>query len=217
MISRKENFSLILFPENSPGFSMNTGNQTKELFLYEEMKKGKEYAFDFFFNYYYPGLCVYAQKMISIPEQESRDLVQDVFVKFWNDREKADICFSIRSYLFASVKNRCLDLLRKKDVLVKTEELTSNRDVGDESFETYVLTELEALFNKSLDKLPERCREVFEMSRLHGLKNREIAAKLDISEKTVENQITKALHILRIELKDYLPLLILFDLFHFLK
>ena len=196
---------------------MDNGNQTKELFLYEEMKKGKEYAFDFFFNYYYPGLCIYAQKMISIPEQEARDLVQDVFVKFWNDREKSDIRFSIRSYLFASVKNRCFDLLRKKDRNVKTQEITNETPFADELFETFVLSELEALFNKSLDKLPEHCREVFEMSRLHGLKNREIAAKLDISEKTVENQITKALHILRNELKDYLPLLILFDFFHFLR
>ena len=196
---------------------MDTGNQTKELFLYEEMKKGKEYAFDFFFNYYYPGLCIYAQKMISIPEQEARDLVQDVFVKFWNDREKSDIRFSIRSYLFASVKNRCFDLLRKKDRNVKVQEITNETPFADELFETFVLSELEALFNKSLDKLPEHCREVFEMSRLHGLKNREIAAKLDISEKTVENQITKALHILRNELKDYLPLLILFDFFHFLR
>ena len=196
---------------------MDTGNQTKELFLYDEMKRGKEYAFDFFFNYYYPGLCVYAQKMISIPEQEARDLVQDVFVKFWNDREKADIRFSIRSYLFASVKNRCFDLLRRKDRNVKVQEITKENEVADEYFETFVLSELEALFNKSLEKLPERCREIFELSRLQGLKNREIAVKLDISEKTVENQITKALHILRIELKEYLPLLILFDLFHFLR
>ena len=196
---------------------MNTDDQTKELFLYEEMKKGKEYAFDFFFNYYYPGLCVYAQKMISIPEQKAKDLVQDVFVKFWNDREKSDIRFSIRSYLFASVKNRCFDLLRKKDRNVKVQEITNEMAVSDELFETFVLSELEALFNKSLSKLPERCREVFELSRLQGLKNKEIAAMLNLSEKTVENQITKALHILKTELKDYLPLLILFDLFHFLR
>lgn len=196
---------------------MDTDNQAKELFLYEEMKRGKEYAFDFFFNYYYPGLCVYAQKMISIPEQEARDLVQDVFVKFWNDREKSDIRFSIRSYLFASVKNRCFDLLRKKDRNVKVQEITNEYDVSDESFETYVLSELEALFKKSLNKLPERCREVFEMSRFQGLRNREIADRLNISEKTVENQVTKALHILKIELKDYLPFLLLFDLFHFLR
>ena len=93
---------------------MDTNNQTKEFFLYEEMKRGKEYAFDFFFNYYYPGLCVYAHKIISLQEEEARDIVQDIFVKFWNDREKSDIRFSVRSYLFVSVKNKCFDLLRKK-------------------------------------------------------------------------------------------------------
>ena len=196
---------------------METGNRTRELFLYQEMKRGKEYAFDFFFNYYYPGLCIYAQKMISIPQQESKDLVQNVFIKFWNDREKTDIRFSIRSYLFVSVKNKCLDLLRKKTKNLKIQEITNEHDTYDESFDTYVLSELEALFNKSLEKLPERCREVFELSRFHGLKNREIAAKLDLSEKTVENQVTKALHILKEELKDYLPLLALFEVFNFLR
>jgi len=196
---------------------MDTNNQGEELFLYEEMKRGKEYAFDFFFNYYYPGLCVYAQKMISLPEEEARDIVQDVFVKFWNDCKKLDIQFSIRSYLFVAVKNRCFDVLRKKNRNIKVQEISNEYDIADEAFETYILSELETLFNKSLTKLPERCREVFELSRLHGLKNREIAAKLNLSEKTVENQITKALHILREELKDYLPLLILFEFFHFLK
>ncbi len=62
-----------------------------EFFVYEEMKKGKEYVFNYFFNYYYPGLCVFAQKIISLPEQQAKDIVQDVFVKFWNDREKLDI------------------------------------------------------------------------------------------------------------------------------
>lgn len=209
-------FSLLLFLVNWLGISMDK-NQTKELFLYEEMKRGKEYAFNFFFNYYYPGLCIYAQKTITITEQEAKDLVQDIFVKFWNDRAKSDIKFSIRSYLFASVKNKCIDRLRKKDRNVKVQEITSEYDVSEELFETFVLSELEALFNKGLEKLPDRCRKVFEMSRLQGLKNREIAAKMNISEKTVENQITKALHILKIELKEYLPLLLLFNLFHFLR
>lgn len=196
---------------------MDTGNQTKEFFLYEEMKRGKEYAFDFFFNYYYPGLCIYAQKMGSISKEEARDVVQDVFVKFWNDREKLDVLFSIRSYLFVSVKNKYLDLLRKKNRNIKIQEITDQHDITDESFESFVLSELESLFNNSLNKLPERCREIFEMSRLHGLKNREIATKLNLSEKTVENQVTKALHILKEELKDYLPLLALFEFFHFLR
>jgi RNA polymerase sigma-70 factor (ECF subfamily) len=196
---------------------MDTKYHEKELFLFEEMKRGKEYAFEFFFNYYYPGLCVYAQKMISLQEEEARDIVQDVFVKFWNNRKELDIQISIRSYLFAAVKNKCLDLLRKKNRPVKSQKISIENDSSDESFETYVFAELETLFNNSLNKLPERCREIFELSRLHGLKNREIAEKLNLSEKTVENQITKALHILRVELKDYLPLLALFEFFHFLR
>ncbi len=196
---------------------MDKNYPINELFLFEEMKRGKEYAFDFIFNYYYSGLCVYAQKMISLPEEEARDIVQDVFVKLWNDREKLDVKFSIRSYLFVSVKNKCFDVLRKKNRSIKVQEITPQQDISDESFETYVLSELEALFNNSLNKLPERCREIFELSRLQGLKNREIALKLNLSEKTVENQITKALHILREELKDYLPLLAIFELFHFLR
>jgi RNA polymerase sigma-70 factor (ECF subfamily) len=155
--------------------------------------------------------------MISLPEEEARDIVQDVFVKFWNDCKKLDVQFSIRSYLFVAVKNKCFDVLRKKNRNIKVQEISNEYDIADEAFETYILSELETLFNNSLTKLPERCREVFELSRLHGLKNREIAAKLNLSEKTVENQITKALHILREELKDYLPLLILFEFFHFLK
>jgi len=195
---------------------METGNQVKELFIVEEMKKGKEYAFDYFFNYYYPGLCVFAQKIIALPEQQAKDIVQDVFVKFWNDREKLDIRTSIRSYLFVSVRNRCMDVMRKKNRSLQLKEISEGQDVADESFETYILSELESLLNRSLDKLPERCREVFELSRLHGLKNREIAEKLNLSEKTVENQMTKALRVLREELKDYLPLLALFEVFHFM-
>lgn len=195
---------------------MEKADLTNEFFLYDEMKKGKEYAFDYFFNYYYPGLCVFAQKIIALPEQQAKDIVQDVFVKFWNDREKLDIRTSIRSYLFVSVRNRCMDVLRKKNRSLQLNEISEGQDVADESFETYILSELESLFNQSLDKLPERCREVFELSRLHGLKNREIAEKLSLSEKTVENQMTKALRVLREELKDYLPLLALFEVFHFL-
>lgn len=195
---------------------MEANDQIKELFLYEEMKKGKEYAFDFFFNYYYPGLCVYAQKMVSSPE-EARDLVQEVFLKFWSDREKTVVRSSIRFYLFASAKNKCLDFLRKQSKNIKVEKIAGDYDIAEESFETYVLSELEAFFNKSLNKLPCRCREIFELSRFHGLKNREIAKKLNLSEKTVENQMTKAIRMLKEELKDYLPLLSLFGFFQFLR
>ncbi|WP_430972351.1 RNA polymerase sigma-70 factor [Sunxiuqinia rutila] len=195
---------------------MEIKEHTQELFLFAEMKQGKEYAFDFFFNYYYPGLCVYAQNMFSLPEEETKNMVQDVFLKFWNDRRKIVITTSVRSYLFVSVKNRSLDYLKKKKRQGTKVEF-EGKDFSEEAIDTYVLSELETLFKESLDKLPARCREVFELSRFEGLKNRDIAKQLDISEKTVENQMTKALKILKLELKDYLPLLILFETFHFLK
>ncbi|WP_299581951.1 RNA polymerase sigma-70 factor [uncultured Sunxiuqinia sp.] len=195
---------------------MEIKEHTQELFLFAEMKQGKEYAFDFFFNYYYPGLCVYAQNMFSLPEEETKNMVQDVFLKFWNDRRKIVITTSVRSYLFVSVKNRSLDYLKKKKRQGTKIEF-EGKDFSEEAIDTYVLSELETLFKESLDKLPARCREVFELSRFEGLKNRDIAKQLDISEKTVENQMTKALKILKLELKDYLPLLILFETFHFLK
>jgi len=195
---------------------MKKSTRINELFLYEEMKKGREYAFDYFFNYYYAGLCVYAQKIILFPDQEAKDIVQEVFVKFWNDRRKLNINRSIRSYLFMSVKNKCLDCLRKKTPKKNVREVFGELDFVDDFFEPYIFSELQSLFNKSLSKLPPRCREVFEMSRIQGLKNREIAAELKLSEKTIENQITKALRILKVELNDFLPFLIVFGFSPFL-
>ena len=187
----------------------------QELFLFQEMKEGKEYAFDFFFNYYYPGLCVYGQKLFPIAEDEARNIVQDVFLKFWDERTSINIQSSVKAYLFVSVRNKCLDFVRKEKKSPETIDISDLRETENDSFETYILSELESLLNKSLEKLPDRCREIFELSRFSGLKNKEIAAQLKITEKTVENQMTKALRILKTELKDYLPLLLLFDSFRF--
>ncbi len=192
-------------------------DNTQELFLFSELQTGKEYAFDFFFNYYYSGLCVYAEQYLPGLEEEARNLVQDVFLKFWEDRQRIAIQRSVRAYLFTSVRNKCLDFLKKASTRhsVSSWPLSSEPVVDDS--ETFVESELEAIFMKGLEKLPPRCREVFELSRFEGLRNPEIAQRLNVSEKTVENQITKALRILRVELKDYLPLLLLFQSYFFLK
>lgn len=196
---------------------MEKRSNSEEIFLFQEMKEGKEYAFDFFFNYYYAGLCVYGQKSFSIQMEDVRNLVQDVFLKFWNERTTIQIQSSVRAYLFVSVKNKCLDYLKQNRRAPETFDISKIQDIPNEAFETYVLSELELMLSKSLDKLPDRCREVFELSRLSGHKNKEIAEKLNITEKTVENQMTKALRILKTELRDYLPLLLLFEAFQYFK
>jgi RNA polymerase sigma-70 factor (ECF subfamily) len=196
---------------------MQSDRDLKEVLLVKEMKNGNEGAFDFFFKYYYPGLCVFAGKRIKGSMEEAKNIVQDVFVKFWNDREKIDIRYSVRSYLFTSVKNKCIDFLKQSGHLNSLEEFPADPETGDEPYELYVLSELEQLFAESLQKLPDRCRLVFEMSRFDRKKNAEIAGILNISEKTVENQMSKALRILRHDLREYLPLLLLFEKFLFLK
>lgn len=196
---------------------MHADVDLKEIFLIREMKGGNEGAFDFFFKYYYPGLCVFAQRKIHIPIEDAKNIVQDVFVKFWNDREKIDIKYSVRSYLFTSVKNKCLDFIKKPHQLDSGEAFPGNFSTGDEPYEMYVLSELQQLFNESLQKLPDHCRAIFELSRFEMKKNAEIASILNISEKTVENQMTKALKILKRELHDYLPVMLLFEYFRFLE
>jgi RNA polymerase sigma-70 factor (ECF subfamily) len=196
---------------------MHADNDLKEIFLIREMKCGNEGAFDFFFKYYYPGLCVFAQRKINIPIDDAKNIVQDVFVKFWNDREKIDIKYSVRSYLFTSVKNKCLDFIKKSHYPDLRETFPENFSIGDEPYEIYVLSELQQLFNESLQKLPDRCRTIFELSRFEMKKNIEIATMLKISEKAVEKQITRALKILKRELHDYLPLMLFFEYFLFLK
>lgn len=196
---------------------MHSGNDLKELFLFHEMKKGNEHAFDFFFRYYYSGLCVFAQKKHGLSEEDAKSIVQDVFVKFWNNRDALDIKHSVRSYLFTSVKNKCLDFLKKEGRGAFAMPPDFQTTTGDEPYEQYVLAELQALFMESLQKLPERCRLIFELSYFDQKKNAEIAAHLGISVKTVENQKVKALHVLRHELREYLPLLLLFDYFDFFR
>jgi len=196
---------------------MGQTNNSQEIFLFNEMKEGSECAFDFFFNFYYPGLCVFAQKKINISEEDAKNIVQDVFLKFWNDRHKLNIQTSVRSYLFTSVRNKCLDFARRLDNKIEFDEISYDLKMADDFFETFVFSELQALFTKSLEKLPDRCRDVFKLKRFEMLKNKEVASKLNISEKTVENQMTKALKILKKELKDYLPLVIIFEFFALIK
>lgn len=194
-------------------------NPIHELFLFNEMKQGKSYAFECFFHYYYPGLCIYAQNLIERPLPDAQNVVQDIFMKFWEDRDKITIQTSVRSYFFAMVRNKCFDLM--KSSAYKNGGSTTDRfpELADSEYDTYVLAELERILDAGLERLPEKCREIFELSRFEGLKNREIAEKLNISVKTVENQMTKALRILKDELKDYLPFLLLFpeiSIFRFL-
>ena len=149
-----------------------------------------------------------------LADEDAENIVQDVFLVLWEKKDELEITYTLTTYLFTLVKNKCLSFLRHK--LIEEEY---NLQMKEElSFKLYALesldysyqseTELQEAIKRALDALPERCREVFIKSRIEGLKYKEISEELGISVNTVENHIVTALKKLRVELKDYLPLLL---------
>ena len=135
------------------------------------------------------------------------DLIQDLFVNLWIEAPNLNVKSSLKSYLFTSVRNRCLDFLKHKKVTEKYRTyFLYSADNNDNSSDHYFSeSELRQTIQKSLLKLSPRCREIFKLSRNNGLSNKDISEKLRISKRTVELQISNALKILRKELIDFLP------------
>ena len=170
------------------------------------IKLGDEQAFELLFRKYYVRLCGFANKFLNDPE-ESPDVVQEVFTKLWEGRKNIDPEQSLNAYLFMITQNISINKLRRKQVESKYVEIyklvyIDHHEISP--YESLLALELDDNITSALGKIPPKCRRIFELSRMDGLKYSEIAAALQISVKTVEAQMSKALHILRIELRDYL-------------
>ncbi|MFK7933222.1 MAG: RNA polymerase sigma factor [Saprospiraceae bacterium] len=154
----------------------------------------------------YPAVC---RAMYRIVREQAtvEDLAQNVFIRFWEKRHSINITSSVGAYLNRMGVNEALAYLRKNK-RYEIEELTPQTRIANDtvvsSEQTYLQTELKEQVKQAIDKLPPRCRLVFQLSRYEELTYKEIAAKLEISVKTVENQMGKALKVLRAELKGYL-------------
>jgi RNA polymerase sigma-70 factor (ECF subfamily) len=147
----------------------------------------------------------------------AEETVQALFLKLWEKNEWTHIQTSIKSYLYKSVYHDCLNYIRRQKVQLRYQTTTVHamKNQTDDAAGKLKLSELEQHLNKALSKLPEKCRAIFHLSRFEELKYQEIANQLDISIKTVETHMGKALRILRRELKEFLPLitLMLFNMF----
>lgn len=149
------------------------------------------------FKEYYNPLCNFASSIVH-DHKMAQDVVQDVFAKLWDKRESISITSGEKSYLFSAVKNRSLEMLRKKKLesqisnadIVQAQEAVTIEDTADK----YMLKE--ALYS-SIRQLPPKCQEIFVMNKINGLTYREISEELEISVKTVENHIGKAYRVLR--------------------
>lgn len=169
--------------------------------------------FEQIYKQYYPKMFAFAKNYIPANE-DAENIVQDVFLSLWERKQEIVISYTLVTYLFTLVKNRCLNFLRHKLIEEEfnsqmKEELRFKLDALESMDYSYQSEkELQEIIRRALDSLPERCREVFIKSRIEGLKYKEISEELGISVNTVENQMVTALKKLRVELKDYLPLLL---------
>lgn len=174
-----------------------------------------EAAFDVTFTVYYPRLVAFAKEYV--PEDDALNFAQDAFITILDRNPKFENENQLQSYLYTSVKNNCLMFLRHEKVKRKYSDqiIATNTHfyLEVEALERLKTTpvafmEIEQIINDTLEELPSRCHEIFILSRVEGKRNADIASMLNISEKAVEAQITKALKVFRITLKDYLSLLI---------
>ena len=141
---------------------------------------------------------------------DAEEIVQNVFYKLWEKREKIPTLQSVVAYLYRSVHNESLNFIKHSKVKADYQSHTLHAAKNDSrSSDTTNAKELENRIHDAINSLPEQCRTIFQLSRFEDLKYREIADKLGLSIKTVENQMGKALKVMRIKLADFLPSLIL--------
>lgn len=181
--------------------------------LFDQIRTGDQKALELLFSIYFPRMNDFARNVVK-DDGISQDIVQEVFVKVWE--KKAEIeSLNIEAFLFRLVRNRCIDYIkhlkvvnnRLKEIHIasKYEELYRIDFVGNEPY-VLIEAELKRKIEKTIQDLPDRCREVFILSRMNGLKNKEIAEKLDINIKNVERHLNRALQSFRINFTEELPI-----------
>ena len=172
--------------------------ESEEKYIIEGLRSGSESAYRQLFEQYYQKLVVFACRYLEDLES-ARDIVQEFYLYLYESRLSISIQTSLKSYLYSAVKNRCLNQAKHEQVKEKHRNMSgSEANVSDPGLEEIMdAVELEARVYEIVSKLPEKCRQIYIMSRVDGKRNREIADELNLSVRTVETQISKALKSLR--------------------
>lgn len=158
-------------------------------------------AFETIFKQHYTMLCRYAYTLVN-DKGVAEDIIQNLFMYLWENKQEFTRIISYEAYLLKAVKNRAINYLKstthtkQKDFI----ELKENAMPANITMESIEHKELEAIIKKALEQLPEKCHSIFYMKRFEDLSYKEIAVKLSITEKTVENQMTIAIR----KIADYL-------------
>lgn len=177
-----------------------------DLLVIEQIRAGDESAFDALFTTWYGKLQAYAFSVLQ-NELQAEEVVQTVFCRIWEKRRQWQVHTSMKAYLYGSVYHQCMDGLRRAKQVRKYQRhvLQNNNEAqGAPASGKAELKELEIKLQYALSQLPDQCRAIFQLSRFGGLKYREIAEQLNLSVKTVEAQVSRALKHLRDQLIDFL-------------
>lgn len=188
-----------LIPDEDQGEGITASDQEMTLAI----RNGNKEIFRSVFQQCYTDLCRYAFTVLKDMD-EAEDVVQSMFIKIWEKRETLNVQHAMRNYLYRAVYNQCINLLDHRKIKLKHQEYGLRETTGMVQHPEVFPDELEAHIKVAIDELPEQCRRIFILSRYEELRYAEIAAQLNISINTIENQISKALRILRTKLKDHI-------------
>ncbi len=164
--------------------------------LLDRLRAGEPEAFEVIFRSHYPQLVGFAEAMLRA-RAPAEDAAQDVMLELWRRRQEIVLETSLRAYLIRATRNRALNQIRHRRVAERVRPAAQGPKAAPSADQELAEQELRAAAEAAVRDLPERCREVFELSRVHGLKYAEIAQVLGISIKTVETQMGKAIRVLR--------------------
>jgi len=179
----------------------------------KELNEGSHLAFEQLFDRWYEPLCKYAYSILK-DMNDAEDVVQKIFCRLWDQRENLSIKSSINSYLYRMVHNESINAAQQKNSHHEhnLNYISTMNTANNYVAEQVTANELQLAINKALSVLPSQCRKVFELSRMDQLSYSEIGKELNISINTVENHISKALKILRVELKEFLLLCLILQI-----
>jgi len=182
--------------------------QSSDTESFSAVRSGDITAYEMMFKTYYQPLCRYANTFLGDAEQ-AEEIVQGTFIGIWEKRQAIDITTSVKAYLYRAVRNACLNEIKhlKVRAMYAQGELRTGERYYEASDQSTLRDELETKIKAAIQSLPEQCRIIFQLSRFEELKYQEIADQMNLSVKTVENQMGKALKIMREQLQDYLPLI----------
>lgn len=194
--------------------------QDADLFL--KIRNDNQSAFEVVFLRYYSSLCSYAFT-IAGNKDVSEEIVQDIFVKFWENRNQIEINSSLKAYLYRTVHNQCINHLESRKIrnqYSKSQMLAYEKNLiemvpfsNDYPIANLIAQELEEKIQKSIIALPEQCREVFLLIRIQNKSYQEVANQLGISVNTVKTQMQRAIFKLKDMLQEYLPVILGFLFF----